>query len=286
MALKNALRLKELNPSAQVTILYRDIRTYGFKERLYTEARRRGVLFIRYDGNHKPEVRVSNSNKGHTRPNIPLEVRVWEPVLARGIVLQPDRLVLSVPMVPAEGTEELATRLKIGVDLDGWLMEAHVKLRPVDLGTAGLYVAGSAHYPKLLDESIAQAQAAAGRAATILTRDVLWVGGAVAQVDTPACVGCLTCVRICPFKVPQIRSDLAGAGKIAGAAYIEPAQCQGCGICASECPAGAIQLLHYRHTQLEAELGAFRKENRAPRHVPGGDCSGARHSRPHVLETA
>jgi heterodisulfide reductase subunit A-like polyferredoxin len=257
VALKNALRLKELNPSAQVTVLYRDIRTYGFKERLYTEARRRGVVFIRYEGNRKPEARPAGDNGGGAVAGEPLEVRVWEPVLDRELVLRPDRLVLSMPMVPAEGIAELTGRLKVGVDLDGWLMEAHIKLRPVDFPTVGLYMAGSAHYPKLLEEAIAQAQAAAGRAATILTRESLQVGGVVAQVDAGACAGCLTCIRVCPFDVPQIRLDLTGVGKITGAAYIEPARCLGCGICAAECPARAIQLLHYRGMQLEAKVEAL-----------------------------
>jgi heterodisulfide reductase subunit A-like polyferredoxin len=258
VALKNALKLKELNPAAQVTVLYRDIRTYGFKERLYTEARRAGVLFIRYDADHKPQVRLPGDGNGHRPPtDEPLEVRVWEPMLGREMVLRPDLLVLSMPMVPAQGVEELANRLKVGADLDGWLMEAHVKLRPVDFPTEGLYMAGAAHYPKLLDEAIAQAQAAAARAATILTRDALQVGGIVAQVNPEVCVGCLTCVRICPFDVPWVRDDLTGAGGIMGAAYIEPAQCQGCGICSAECPAKAIQLMHYRNAQMKAKVEAL-----------------------------
>ncbi|MEW5956421.1 MAG: FAD-dependent oxidoreductase [Chloroflexota bacterium] len=278
IALKNALKLKELNPGAQVTILYRDVRTYGFKERLYTEARRAGVLFIHYEPVHKPRVRL---NEQPAQPSVvggrrtsassdlgalgravepssePLEVRVWEPVLGRELVLRPDLLVLSMPMAPAAGAEVLANRLKVGVDLNGWFMEAHVKLRPVDFASEGLYMAGSAHYPKLLDETIVQAQAAAARAAIILSRDALPVGGVVAQVDPAACVGCLTCVRLCPFDVPQIKLDLTGVGAIAGAAYIEPARCQGCGICAAECPARAIQLMHYRPTQVEAKVEAL-----------------------------
>jgi len=258
VALKNALKLKELNPSAQITVLYRDIRTYGFKERLYAEARRAGVLFIRYDADHKPEVCLPDRDGEQRRSaDEPLEVRVWEPMLRREIVLRPDTLVLSTPLVPAEGAEDLANRLKVGVDLDGWLMEAHVKLRPVDFSTEGLYMAGSAHYPKLVDEVITQAQAAAGRAATILTQDTLEVGGVVAQVEPEACVGCLTCVRFCPFNVPQMRIDLSGVGGITGAAYIEPAQCQGCGICVAECPANAIQLMHYRGIQMEAKVEAM-----------------------------
>ena len=253
VALKNALKLKALNPAAQITMLYRDLRTYGFKERLYAEARRAGVLFIRYEADQKPQVSLPDK-MGKTEG---LQIRVWEPTLARGLTLRPDRLVLSMPMVPAAGAKELANRLKVGIDLDGWLMEAHVKLRPVDFSTEGFYMAGAAHYPKLLDETIAQAQAAAARAATILTRDSLEVGGVVAQVNPEACVGCLTCFRICPYDVPQIRFNLRGVGQINGAAYIEPAQCQGCGICVAECPAQAIQLMHYRGSQIEAKVEAL-----------------------------
>jgi heterodisulfide reductase subunit A-like polyferredoxin len=166
-------------------------------------------------------------------------------------------LVLSMPMVPQEGAEELATRLKVPQDMDGFFLEAHVKLRPVDFASDGLYMAGAAHYPKFIDESIAQAQAAAARAATILSKDVLEVGGVIAQVDADKCVGCLTCVRICPYNVPQIKADFAGVGNILGAAYVEPAQCHGCGICVSECPAKAIQLLHYEDVQIGAEIDAL-----------------------------
>jgi heterodisulfide reductase subunit A-like polyferredoxin len=247
-ALKNALMLKRRNPEAQVTVMYRDIRTYGFKERVYEEARRAGVMFIQYDFDHKPDVRIGDSK---------LQVAVSESVLGRELTFEPDLVVLSMPVVPSEGATELALRLKTPVDLDGFFLEAHVKLRPVDFATEGFFLAGMAHYPKFLGESIAQAQAAAARAATILSRDTLEVGGIVAQVNEEACVGCLTCVRICPYDVPQIRAELTGVGHIKGAAYIEPAQCHGCGICVGECPARAIQLLHYRDTQMEAKVAAL-----------------------------
>jgi len=259
-AIKNVLALKRLNPQAQVTVIYHDVRTYGFKERLYQEARRQGAVFVQYDFDCKPQVRVSSdsvSSSGLVGPETHLEVVVWEPTLGEELVLHPDLLVLSMPVVPPEGTDELATRLKVPVDMDGFFLEAHVKLRPVDFSNDGLFVAGMAHYPKFLDETIVQAQAAAARAMTILSRDVLEVGGIVAQVDVEKCVACLTCVRICPYHVPQIQVDFSGVGGIAGAAYIEPAQCHGCGICVAECPAKAIQLLHYRDTQLEAEIAAL-----------------------------
>ncbi len=247
-ALKNALMLKRHKPDAQVTVIYRDMRTFGFKERIYQEARRAGVLFVRYDFDDKPQVRVASSQ---------LEVTVWEESLGQELVLQPDMVVLSMPVVPAEGARELAARLKVPVDLDGFLLEAHVKLRPVDLASDGFFLAGLAHYPKFLDEAVAQAQAAVARAVTILSHDTLEVGGIVAHVDADKCVGCLTCVRICPYHVPQIQVDLAGVGGIVGAAFIEPAQCHGCGSCAAECPAKAIQLLHYRDVQMAAKLDAL-----------------------------
>ena len=247
-ALKNALKLKELNPEARVTVLYRDIRTYGFKERLYTEAREKGVFFTRYDDEHRPQVEVVDGR---------LQVRAWESTFGRWMTLSPDLLVLSNPMVPAEGAKELATTLKVSRDLDGFFLEAHVKLRPVDFASEGIYLAGAAHYPKFIGEAVVQAQAAAARAATILSRDTLSVGGIVAQVDAAKCTACLTCVRVCPYGVPRINHQLRGVGGIVGAAEIGVAECQGCGICVAACPARAIQLMHYTDEQMEAKIGAL-----------------------------
>ena len=159
-----------------------------------------------------------------------------------------------MPMVPSEGSRLLATKLKVPVDLEGWFLEAHVKLRPVDFASDGIFLAGAAHYPKLLDETIAQSQAAASRAATILAREELSAGGVVARVDPEACIGCLTCARVCPFSIPQVKADLAASGGLLGAAYIEPALCRGCGTCVGECPARAIELLHYTHLQMESQV--------------------------------
>jgi len=281
VALKNALALKECNPDVEVTILYRDIRTYGFKERLYTEARRRGVLFVRYDDEYKPEVRVlDNKHPGYSnksamakpwsdRPggvdviepstaNGPqLTVNVRDAVLGRMLELKPDLVVLSMPAVPNRGTHELSALFKVPTDADGFFLEAHVKLRPVDFATDGVFMAGMAHYPKLLEESVIQAQAAAARAARVLSRETLTAGGRVAVVDETRCTGCLTCVRICPFQVPKIQANLTGVGNILGAAYIEAAVCQGCGQCVAECPARAIQLLHYTDAQMMAKVRAL-----------------------------
>ncbi len=247
-ALKNALKLKELNPEAQVAIIFRDIRAYGFKERLYTQAREKGVLFIRYDFDRKPEVTANNGT---------LTVRVHESGLGRELALQPDMLVLTMPIVPPHDADELATRLKVSVDLDGFFLEAHVKLRPVDFSSSGMYMAGMAHYPKLLDETIIQAQAAAARAALILSKDTMTTSALVAHVNPDLCVACLTCVRICPYSVPKISADVTGVGGILGAAQIEPAICHGCGSCAAECPAKAIEMMHYRDAQVLKKLDAL-----------------------------
>jgi heterodisulfide reductase subunit A-like polyferredoxin len=247
-SLENALRLKKLNPKAHITILTKDIRTYGFRERLYTQARAAGVVIIRYDDTHLPVVETTDA---------PLAVRVWEPMLREELILHPDLVVLATPLTPNEDARELANILKVPVDLDGWFLEAHVKLRPVDFATEGVFVAGAAHYPKFLNEAIAQAQAAAARAATILSKEVLNAGGVVAQVDATKCTGCLTCVRVCPYRVPRIDPTKMAVGGIYGAAHIEAAACQGCGICAAECPAKAIQLLHYRDDQVVAKVEAL-----------------------------
>lgn len=247
VALKNALALKDRKPEAEVVILYRDMRAYGFKERLYTAARERGVVFVRYDDSTRSNVTCDGD----------LSIRIEDPALRRELALSPDLLVLSMPVVPREDASEVTRLFKANLDSDGFLLEAHVKLRPVDFAADGIFMAGMAHYPKLLDESMIQGQAAAARAARILSRDTLTAGGRVAVVDEQRCVGCLTCVRICPFGVPHIVSGLAGVGNLMGAAHIEPAVCQGCGSCVAECPAQAIHLRHYSDSQIEAKAHAL-----------------------------
>jgi len=249
VALKNAVRVKQLSPDSQVIVLYKDIRTFGFKERLHVEARQKGVLFVRYDDNHRPSVDRTFDGR--------LEVSAWEQSLGENLVWKPDLVVLALPVVPAPGSRELASLLKVPVDQDGWFLEAHVKLRPVDFASDGIFMAGMAHYPKFLEETIVQAQAAAARAATILSRDVLNVGGVVATVEAAKCTACLTCVRLCPYKVPRIDKTLTGVGGIVGAAHIEAAACQGCGLCAAACPAKAIQLMHCQDSQVLSEVSAL-----------------------------
>jgi heterodisulfide reductase subunit A-like polyferredoxin len=248
--MKNAIRIKLLNPNCQVTILYKDIITYGFREQYYTEARRQGVIFVRYDAKHMPD--VSRAEDGQ------IKVKIWESVFGRDMVLSPDLLVLSTAIVPSPGTRELAQILDVPLSAEGFFQEAHLKMRPVDFVEEGIFMAGMAHYPKFIDETIINAQAAAGRAITLLSKEPLYYGGAVAVVDPDKCVGCLTCVRTCPFEIPKVRNDYVGVGNIVGAAYIEPALCQGCGTCTADCPAKAIQLMAYQDEQLMGQaMGAW-----------------------------
>ena len=240
VSIKNALKVKDLNPEARVYVLHKDLRSYGFKERLYTEAREKGVIFVRYDDGHKPEVEVVDGR---------LRVVAYEPSLREELVLSPDLLALGTAVVPDPSAKELSTLFKLPLTQEGFFLEAHVKLRPEDFASEGVFLGGMAHYPKFIDETVAQAMAAAARASTILSQERLEAGGAVSRVDPDKCVGCLTCVRICPYRVPQVNAE--------GVAEIDIASCQGCGTCAGECPAKAIQLLNYRDAQVEAKAAAL-----------------------------
>jgi heterodisulfide reductase subunit A len=253
--MKNAIRVKLLNPDCRVVVLYEDIITYGFREAYYTEARERGVLFVRYDTQRMPRVRVVTADVGDGDR---LEVVAWEPSLRQEITLHPDLLSLSMAIRPSHGTEKLAEVLDVPLSSEGFFMESHLKMRPMDFSKEGLFVCGVAHYPKFIEECITNAQAAAARALTILATPHLYIGGVVSEVDQDKCVGCLTCVRTCAFGVPKVHYADMGVGGIKGAAYIDPALCTGCGTCTAECPAKAIQLVSYRDEQiLSLPLGAW-----------------------------
>ncbi len=238
-AIKNALRIKKLNPDAKISILYRDMRTYGLMESYYTKARNEGILFIKYEPEEKPEVKKDGES---------LSVSFTDRILKEQMELKPDLLVLSSATIPREN-EELATMLKVPRTAEGFFLEAHMKLRPVDFATDGLYLAGAGHGPKLISESISQASAAVARACTILSKEKIWIGGVVAMVEGERCAACLTCVRVCPYSVPVINQK--------GEAEIDLAKCKGCGSCVAECPAKAIELMHFKESQLQAKCQAL-----------------------------
>ncbi len=238
---KSALTLKARDPELSVYVLYRDMRTYGFREELYKEAREKGVIFMRYNiEDNLPEVRTANDGK--------LRVKIRDHVLQMPIEIAPDLLVLATAVLPNEN-KDLFDLFKVPINAEGFLVEAHAKLRPVDFGSEGIFMAGLAHYPKPLDECIAQARASVSRVMTILSRDSIMVGGVVAEVDPDKCAVCVTCVRTCPYHIPYIGEE--------GHALIDPAECHGCGCCVSECPGKAIQLKHFTDEQIVAKTAAL-----------------------------
>ena len=230
MAIKNALKIKKDDPDARIFILYRDIRTYGFREKYYQEARKAGVVFIRYDEKNPPVVSDIDG--------VLNAVKVESPDFPEPIVIESDNLILSTGVIANEDNKRISNMFKVPLNTNGFYVEAHMKLRPVDFATEGLFLCGLAHSPKMIDENISQARAAAARAATILSKTHLEVGAQVSNVDQDKCISCMTCIKVCPYGAPMLNYDHK--------AEIQGAKCMGCGICAAECPARAIQLNHFR----------------------------------------
>ena len=238
-ALKNALKIKEINPRAEVFVLYRDLMTYGFREIYYKQAREKGVMFLQYDASKKPV--VHNDNR--------LIVKVFEPMLSKNLEIPADYLVLSTGLNPNNSTEHISKMLKIPVNSDGFFLEAHVKLRPVDFSTRGIFLAGNCHIPKFIGESIYQAQAAAARAATILAQPSLSAEPNTAYVDEDLCSGCSLCISVCPYKAIESVKEVKNNKKITHA-KVNEALCMGCGSCVAACPSGAMQQRGFKDKQL------------------------------------
>ena len=245
-SIKNALLLKKLNPDMDVFILYRDIRTYGLREDLYKEARKEGIIFIRYDLERRPKVRVSGND---------LEVEVIDHILGRRVVLKPDILILASAILPNDN-EELAKLFKIPLDSDGFFLEAHMKLRPVDFATDGIFVAGLCHYPKPIEETITQAKAASCRAINILSKDTILTSGIVARINKERCSGCRFCEKCCPFGAIQYLAD-------EGYCQINEVLCKGCGTCSANCPSEAISLMGFKPQQLYRQIDSALEEEYA-----------------------
>jgi heterodisulfide reductase subunit A-like polyferredoxin len=211
---------------------------------------------VRYTDEKPPEVVFKDGQ---------LFVEVYDLSLDRTLSLPTDLIPMSMPIAPSEGTHQLAEMLQVPISSEGFFEEAQMKLRPMDFMRDGIFLAGMAHYPKFIEESISHALAASGRALSLLSQGTLYLGGVIAEVDPDKCVGCLTCTRTCPFEIPKVISeeDRTGVGGLGGAAFIDPALCQGCGTCTGECPANAIQLIHYTDQQMMLKeiggLGTWKK---------------------------
>lgn len=228
-SVRNAIKLKEMKPEMDVYVLYRDMRTYGFREDYYKKACDLGVIFIRYELDDKPQIE-SAEEEGRSF----LKVTVQEPILGQKIQLDVDIVCLAAASIPPKGNQALSKLLKVPLNEDGFFMEAHMKLRPVDFATDGIFMCGTAHSPKFIDETLAQAEAAASRAMTILAQDELWAGGAVTRVRAARCSGCGVCWTVCPYQAISRAED--------GKATVNEALCKGCGVCVSSCRSGAIDL--------------------------------------------
>src|SRR5450759_1374882 len=247
-ALNNALAIKGASPDTAVYILYRDIMAYGLaEENLYRLAREAGVTFVRFEVDAKPEVIESKGG---------VTVKVKTPDLPVSLEIPADLLVLSAPVVAEGSNRELAEMMKVPVDEYGFFLEAHVKLRPVDFATAGIFVAGMCHYPKLIDEAISQGAAAAGRAATILSKEFVMGEGAVASVEERFCRGCGECENACEFSAVAVRET--DGGRLV--AEVNESLCVGCGMCAVACWSNAIEMKNFTDRQIEAMIEAARPE--------------------------
>lgn len=239
-AISNALKIKEASPTANVYILYRDVRTYGLKETYYREAREKGVIFIRYDLDQAPQVQQEDDR---------LLVKVFDPIIDKELTIATDFVVLSVPIIPYEENKVLARMLKIPLNKDGFFLEAHMKLRPVDFATDGIFMAGIAHNPKTISESIAQARAAAGRAATVLSKEFVQSEGQISIIDESRCMGCGACVEVCAYQAISMDEEK-------NVARINEALCKGCGACAATCRCSAIDIGGFTSEQIYSSITA------------------------------
>jgi heterodisulfide reductase subunit A len=236
------LKIKEVNPKADVYVIYKDMRTYGFKEDYYREAAEKGVIFIRYDDDDKPVVSTEGG----------LSVTVTDPVLGEKVKLPADSVVLAAAILPQEDNVKLAGMFKVPISKDGFFLEKHMKLSPLDFATAGVFLAGLAHGPKTLDECISQACGAAARALTILSQPTIEAEGAIAVVNEDKCSGCKMCSSVCEFNAIEMleKED----GKVVS--HVIPEVCKGCGVCVATCPSAAINASHFGDDVILSQIRA------------------------------
>jgi heterodisulfide reductase subunit A len=248
-AIKNALKIKETSPETDVYVLFKDMRAYGFKEDYYREASTKGVLFINYEDERKPQVANENGK---------LMLTFWEPVIKQEVQIEPDFVVLSAATIPNPDNKHIAELLKVPLNKDGFFLEAHMKLRPVDFATEGVFLCGMAHSPKYIDECIAQACAAASRATTILSKSTLEMEGIIANVTEDLCSGCRICEHLCAYGAIEM---LPKGEKLTS--HVIEALCKGCGVCGAACPTKAIKMGHFTTEEILAQIQAVLVEAKA-----------------------
>ena len=247
-SIKNALKLKEIKPEMDIYVLYRDMRTYGYKEDYYRAASEKDVKFIRYEADDKPQVEAGQSDDG--RPV--LKVTVTDPILGKRLSLDADYLALAAAVIPSSTNAEIAKFFKVSLNPDGFFQEAHVKLRPVDFAADGVFLCGTAHYPKHISETISQAYGAAGRAVTVLSRDSVTASGAVCEVNENDCVSCGACISVCKYGAIEFVDTPQGRK-----ARINPVLCKGDGLCNAKCPTGAASLKHFTDQAIHRQIDAL-----------------------------
>ena len=245
-AVKNALKLKELNPEMRIYILFRDMRTYGFKEDSYREASEKGVQFIRYTPEDNPQVEAAKEGGKDV-----IRVTVLDPILGQILELDADVLSLAAAVIPSESTQKIASQFKVTLSPDEFFKEAHVKLKPVEFATDGVFLCGTAHYPKHIPETINQAYGAAGRVLTLLSSDTVVASGSVAKVNEYDCVSCGACLTACTYDAIQFHDTKKGKKAI-----VNPILCKGDGLCSSKCPTNAIVLKHFTNEALFGQIDA------------------------------
>ena len=245
-AVKNALKLKEICPEMMVSILFRDMRTYGFREDWYLEAAKWDVKFIRWEPDEKPQVEAVEEEG---RPV--LRVTVADPILGKRLAVDADLVALSAAVIPSAGSQEVARLFKVALSPDGFFQEAHVKLKPVDFAADGVFLCGTAHYPKHVSEAIGQAYGAAGRAATLLSQDTVTASGSVCEVTEDDCVSCGACITACTYGAIEFQDTAKGKK-----ARVNPILCKGDGLCNAKCPTNAIILKHFTDEEIFCQIDA------------------------------
>ena len=246
-AIKNALKLKAHNPEMDIDILFRDVRTYGLREDYYREASDKGVRFIRWEPSNPPQVETGTSEDGREV----IKITVEDQILGQGLELDADILSLAAAVIPSKSTEEIASLFKVTLSPDGFYKEAHVKLRPVEFATDGVFLCGTAHYPKHIQETINQAYGAAGRVLTLLSKETVVASGAVCEVNDNDCVSCGACITACTYGAISFRETPLGRK-----AWVNPVLCKGDGVCNAKCPTNAIFLKHFTNDALCGQIDA------------------------------